>query len=191
MNPEPRTIKFETGQPVTLALAYADGKPCHSRFSGDSLMYTTTEGDRFFVEPYFQDRLRAAQISVGQPIEIEKRETWHGNKRVVSMEVRRVMGAEVARTPAPRVENLQTPNPTPAAAAPQPPPLPPILPPAPVNGQGKNSADILARCYHQAIDIAVAATAYAETKGLRITPAFEDIRALAATICINETGGRR
>jgi hypothetical protein len=188
MNPEPRTIKFETGQPVTLALAYADGKPCQSRFSGDSLMYTTTEGDRFFTEPYFQDRLRAAQIAVGQPIEIEKRETWHGNKRVVSMEVRRAVEADVVKAPAPRVMEQQTPNPTPAPRAPQPPALPPVI--APVNGQGQNSADFLARCYHQAIDIALAATAYAETKGLRITPAFEDIRALAATICINESGRR-
>lgn len=62
--------------------------------------------------------------------------------------------------------------------------------PSPVNGQGEDSAAILSRCYTHAVDIALVATAYAESKGLRITPAFEDIRALAATICISETGRR-
>lgn len=183
MNPSPETIKFEIGVPQVHALAYAEGKPTKSRFSGDQLMYTTVAGDRFYVDPYFQDRLRAAGVTAGALIKIEKVENWTGNRRSVDFRIKKVAGAADVQATAPRVKdtNELPPNATPAT--------PP--PPAPVNGAGENSAAILSRCYHQAIDIALAATAYAETKGLRITPAFEDIRAMAATICINETGGRR
>src|ERR1035437_4204576 len=92
----------------SLALAYAEGQPCKSHFTGDQLMYTTTEGDRFFVEPYFADRLRAAHVAVGDSIEIEKRETWSGNRRGVSMEVRKVVAGAVQRTPAPSLEMANT-----------------------------------------------------------------------------------
>lgn len=41
------------------------------------------------------------------------------------------------------------------------------------------------------VDIVAAAVEYARSKGLMVAPEFGDIRALAATICINETNGRR
>jgi hypothetical protein len=60
-----------------------------------------------------------------------------------------------------------------------------------VNGIGETSAAILARCYRDAVDIALTAVAYAKENGLLLTPEFADIRAMAATLAINETGGRR
>jgi hypothetical protein len=195
----PPALKFEIGQPQIIALKYAEGKPCPNSHT-DTLMFSTTSGDRFFVAPYVGDRIRAAGVQVGVPFELELIETFHGNKRVVEYVVRKIGAGAVQRTPAPQGFNSEDfrkvtvpPNPTPAA----PPPLPAGArgqapgSSTPVNGNGENSAAILSRCYIQAIDIALASTAYAESKGLRITPAFEDIRALAATICISDTQARR
>ena len=59
-----------------------------------------------------------------------------------------------------------------------------------MNGHGETSAMHLTRCYRDAIDIAMDAVAYAKEKGLMIAPEFSDLRAMAATICINESGRR-
>jgi hypothetical protein len=210
MNPSTanETLKFQAGETYTVALQQLTGKPCTSRFSGDQLLFSLIPDAespwlRMFVEPYVQDRIRAAGIAPGEYFQISKAESFAGNRRVVSMEVRKVGADTGQRAGAPpslvvnqAVVHTVATHSIPPAPAPQPPPLPQIAakpshPVPPVNGQGENSAAILSRCYIQAIDIALASTAYAESKGLRITPAFEDIRALAATICINETGGRR
>jgi hypothetical protein len=66
----------------------------------------------------------------------------------------------------------------------------PAPPAGPVNGAGEDSAAIMTRHYCSAINIALEAVKCAEAKGLRITPAFEDIRAMAATLLINESGRR-
>jgi hypothetical protein len=50
---------------------------------------------------------------------------------------------------------------------------------------------MMTRCYASAIDIAVAAVESARGRGLMITPSFEDVRCIAATMLINETGGRK
>lgn len=191
----PPKLEFELNVPRILAMAYAEGKPCNSR-SGDSLMWTTTAGERFFTDPYVGDRARAAGLAVGVPMEWEKIEVRQGNRRMVEFQVRPLRnGTSVpgGGAPAPigvKAENGQH-NPTPA-------PLPTWdehvarqpAPPAPVNGAGDTGAAILARCYHEAIDVALAAVAYAESKGLRITPAFEDVRAMAATLCIGQQARR-
>lgn len=192
------TLKFQLGEVYRIAIQQSQGKVVTSRFSGDQLLFSLLPTDdapwlRMFVEPYVQEKIAAAHIAPGDQFEISKRETFHGNKRVVSMEVR-ALGASDVPTPAPGVRRVAPDEPphnrTPAPRAPQPPPLPPILPPAPVNGAGENSAAILARCYRDAVDIALDAVSYAETKGLRVTPTFEDIRCISATLCITQTGRR-
>ena len=60
----------------------------------------------------------------------------------------------------------------------------------PVNGSGEDLPRIMTRCYSCAIEIAVKAVDVAKAKGLMICPTFEDIRALAATLVITETGRR-
>jgi hypothetical protein len=190
--PAPGLIKFEIGEPQVLALAYPTGKPSKSRFTGDQLMFTTITGERFFVDPYVQDRINAAGIEVGVPFEMTKRETWQGNRRVVEFQVRKI-GTSPVQSIAPAPQNVvnsngSLPNNTPP---PLPAPLPPVLP-APMNGAGETAAQVMEKCYRDAIDCALASVKYAESKGLRITPAFEDVRAMAAVLCIGQqNGGRR
>ena len=47
------------------------------------------------------------------------------------------------------------------------------------------SADRMLACYCEAVDVAIGAQAYAKQHDLLITPSFEDVRALAATLYIN------
>lgn len=212
-NGYPPALKFELGKPQVIALSYAEGKPVNSR-SGDRLMFSLTDGTKWFAEPYVQDRLNAAGVTVGVPIEVTQVETRTGNRRFVDYQVRRLGTGAAQTAPAP-APPAQTP-PQQSAARPMsdadaqrfmPPAQPPQLPPVPqfypnppptpangnhgpVNGAGENTAAIISRCYIQAVDVALAAVQYAEKQGLRITPEFADIRALAATMCITETGRR-
>lgn len=182
------TLKLNIGEKHVIALQYADGKPVQSRFSGDQLMFSLTDGRKLFTEPYVQMKLDALGVQPGQPFEIEKRESQAGNRRTVQIEVRALQRRADAITSTPARQGVKD-SPTPFNPTALPLAAPPPLP-APVNGAGENSAAIMARCYHQAIDVALAAVTYAESKGLRITPSFEDVRCLAATICINESGRR-
>jgi hypothetical protein len=75
----------------------------------------------------------------------------------------------------------------PRSEGPPPSPTPAHPPPEMMNGRGETGATILARCYSKAIDIALMAVAEAEMKSLRITPTFEDIRAMATVLHITET----
>jgi hypothetical protein len=174
------TLKLNIGEPQTIALQYADGKPVQSRFSGDQLMFSLVDGRKWYTEPYVQMKLDAIRVQPGEPFEVEKRESQSGNRRTVQIEVRALPRRANGTAPARSAVNGGSPT-----------PFNPTAPPPPKNGAGETSADIMARCYHQAIDVALGAVTYAEAKGLRITPCFEDVRCIAATICINESGGRR
>jgi hypothetical protein len=59
-----------------------------------------------------------------------------------------------------------------------------------MNSHGETSKMHLTRCYQDAVDVAMAAVAYAKDRGLMIAPEFADLRAMAATICISESGRR-
>lgn len=179
-------LVLKVGEAHIIALQQLYGKPMPSRYEGDQLMFSLVDGRKLFVDPYVQDRFKAANVEPRVDFQIEKCEVMSGNRRTVEIQVRPV--PIQPRTPA------KPPQPTlPPPPAPQLPPAPPapMNGAAPVNGQGETTAAIMGRCYIQAVDVALAAVQYAETKGLRITPGFEDIRALAATMCITETGGRR
>jgi hypothetical protein len=178
MTPATAIIKFEVNKPQVLALAYAEGKPSQSRYSGDQLMFTTTTGDRFFVEPYVGDRIAAAGITVGKPFEICKRETMAGNRRVVDFQVR-----AIAPPPLPQPPPMP---PAPRTSAPS----APVTATAPVNGAGQTAAEIMAECYRVAVDIAVSTQAYAHENGLNLAPVFEDVRTMGTALFI-QTQGRR
>lgn len=184
----PAALKFEIGIPQIIALKFADGKPCLNAKT-DTLMFTTTANERFFVDPYVGDRIRALRIQPGVPFQMEKVETIAGNRRIVEMVVRNLGTNAPCIAPAPSVRP-QTPSSLPPPVLPTPPQLP-QLPQTHMNGAGETSAVIMARCYRAAVDVAVDAVAYAQERGIRITPEFADVRALAATMAINEQGGRR
>jgi len=137
----PPPLKFTTPQIITLK--YQQGKMCRG---GESVMFTTTTGERFFVDPPMAAEI---QLLADGPMEIHETHQGFTVRRVPSHDGHINAG--------------------------------------PVNGQGQNSAQIMSRCYQQAIDVALQAVEYAKGRNLMLAPSFEDIRALAATICISET----
>lgn len=191
------TLKLQLGEVHVIALTQPYGKPVASRFGGDQLMFTLADGRKLFVDPYVQDRLKAANVAPGVPFEIEKRESVQGNRRVVSVEVRplKAAGPGVQAAPAHANTGITTyaPQSTPPAStteyrpsAPQRPQLPQM----PVNGNGETAAAIMARCYKDAIDVALSAQAYARENGLMLAPVFEDVRAMGTALFI-QNGARR
>lgn len=188
------TLKLEPGVPQVIALTYANGLAVKSRFSGDQLMWSLTDGRKLYTEPYVGERVRAAGIQPGILFEIEKVENHSGNSRTVSIQVRSLRASAAVPAPAPTPVTLDKPassNTSPIQGTPPPPPLPPpAAPPMPVNGAGESHADIMARCYCAAVDIALATIACAEKKGLRLTAQFEDVRAMGTALLISETGRR-
>jgi hypothetical protein len=192
MNPSAanETLKFQAGETYTIALQQLTGKPCTSRFTGDQLLYSLVPSAespwlRMFVEPYVQDRIRSAGIAPGEYFQISKAESFAGNRRVVSMEVRKA-GA-VQRTPAPVVTqavHTVAPHPTPAPQAPQPPPLPQM----PVNGAGQSHADLYVECFREAVRIAPVLVEIAKGQGFVISPAFDDIRCIATHLSMSRSG---
>jgi len=171
------TLKLKVGEPHVIALQYAEGKPVNSPYSGDQLMFSLADGRKLYVDPYVQMKLDALGIQPGVPFEIEKKELQSGNRRTVQIEVRAVRRTSAVAA-APARQSVTAGSPT------------PLNPTVPTNGAGETSADIMARCYRQAIDVSLGAMKYAEERGLRLAPSFEDVRCLAATICINESGRR-
>jgi hypothetical protein len=198
MTPAPDTLKLAVGESHVIALQYADGKPCKSRFSGDQIMFSLVDGRKLFVDPYVDERIKALRVGPGQPFEIEKRESFAGNRRTVEVVVRaarRGAGAtsEVA-APGPLRGNGSTSHSQPTA--PQPvtwadldAPAKPSPPPLPVNGAGETAGDVLKRAYCEAVDIALYTVECARQKGILVTPLFEDVRAIAFSI--SGLGGRR
>ena len=148
--PYPPTLNFETGVPQVIALKYPQGKPCRN---GQSLMFTTVQGDRFFVHPVVGAQITQLGIQPGEPFEMTR-------GRGADFQVRRIAQAPTF----------------PARHAPQ--------PSQPTGG------DSMSHCYTRAVDIALGAVEYAKTRGLVLSPSFEDVRALAATLCISEQGRR-
>jgi hypothetical protein len=191
MNPAPETLKLAVGEPHTIALQYADGKPVQSRFSGDQLMFSLVDGRKLYLEPYVADRLRAARVQPNVPFEIEKVETFQGNRRSVEIQVRELKNGASARqtTPAPALQGASakthqqtSPNVTPPAPAPQPPP-----PPAAMNGAGETLADLYLASFATAVDVALRGVELAKARGLHILPAFEDVRTIATCLHLGRT----
>jgi len=64
------TIKFETNMPQVLALAFTEGKPVESQFTGSQVMFSTVDGRRMYLAPFVAEKIRAAGISARMPFEI-------------------------------------------------------------------------------------------------------------------------
>jgi hypothetical protein len=196
MTPAPDTLKLAVGESHVIALQYAEGKPCTSRFSGAQIMYSLVDGRKLFVDEYVATRIRALGVGPGDEFSISKQESFAGNRRTVEVVVRplRRAGASGA-APATNhvagngfsqsqatVASVQCPVASADASG---------TGHSPVSGAGETHAAIMARCYCSAVDIALATIACAEKKGLRLSAQFEDVRAMGTALLIAETGGRR
>jgi hypothetical protein len=191
--------KFTPGfQVESIALKWTDGKEVSSPYSGDQIMYTLTDDRRWFADLYVADQIDALKLEPGEYFNVCKVEQRQGNSRtvrVVVSEIQEAAGAVQGKPAAPFTTSGQPPRRDGLAhstsIASISPTVPSAAPAAKLNGAGETAADQLARCYRDAVDIALATQAYAKEKGLLLTPEFGDVRAMAATLSIAENGGRR
>ena len=67
-----QTVGFPANTPVTLSLAYSEGKVVAGHF-GERIMYTTTDKRRFFVDPPVAAQLTELGINVRENFTITRR----------------------------------------------------------------------------------------------------------------------
>lgn len=95
-------IKLQMNVPETFELAYPDGLRVQSKFGGDQVMFSLTNGEKWYADPYIAAKIRDAGIGAYTPFTVCKREVTNGNRRVVEYEVARIMEQSLA-APAARV----------------------------------------------------------------------------------------
>lgn len=171
----PLTPRFQTvvGQRYTIALQFANGKQVTSRYNNKvEVMYSLTSGQKAYFPLDVAQAIDSLTLAPGQPFTI-----CHLGGG--SWDVERA-------------------HPQPPQQPPPPPP-PPYYPPAAaaepparkMNGAGETASEILLGLYPAAIEVALKAAAMAQAKGLMVSPTFEDVRTIATTLFINQTGGDR
>lgn len=167
-------VTFETNVPQRLALKYPAGRQVESRFGGDQVMFTLADGRVMYQPPFVAEKVHALQLASGEEFVMVRKATKDGLRKGIEWQVYRDSAPPTRVEMAKRTDSVATEPPA-----------------APMNGNGQTSADILARCYEDAIAIALGAVLSAKAKGLLLSPTFEDVRTMAATIYINENGGRK
>ena len=59
-----------------------------SQYSGDQVMYSLTDGRKWYVSPFVAEKVKQAGITAQIPFEVCKREVARGNRRSVEIQVR-------------------------------------------------------------------------------------------------------
>jgi hypothetical protein len=182
------------GHPATIALKYPTGKQVTSRIHGapDQMFYTLADGAHAYFPLEVGARIDELRLQPGEPFTVLHLggPRWDVRREQTGA---RQHSEDMRRAPAPYAA---TQTGTPAAVKDDPNArrsnLPQVTPGTRVNGQGEDSAAILARSYEQAIEIQAAAYARAWAKGLPVAiPTMEALQACAATLFITETRGQR
>jgi hypothetical protein len=164
--PDNGLIKFAFNTPVRVALKYGEGKLVEGRY-GDQLLFSCTDGRRFFVPPLVGEEIAKLGIRPGEPITITKCEVTEGRKRTAVYQVDR---------------DASSPSEAPIHASA---PKPAVAPgPAPASPEQLSLRRVMYDHYRAAIDILVEAERYGKAKGLALEFNAEDVRALAATLFI-------
>jgi hypothetical protein len=85
-------IEFAPNAPVTVALKYNQGKHIVGQY-GDRMMFSTTDGRIFFLDPFVAGQIEAAGINVREAFTITKK--WDGVKgSPMIWEIARVVGEQ-------------------------------------------------------------------------------------------------
>jgi hypothetical protein len=80
-------IKLQTNIPQTFELEFPEGLSVSSKFGGDQVMFTLTNGERWYCDPFIAQKIKAAGIGAYTPFNITKREITQGNRRRVEYEI--------------------------------------------------------------------------------------------------------
>lgn len=106
-------VKLQMNIPQAFELEYPDGLRVSSKFGGDQTMFTLTNGDKWYCDPFIASKIKAAGIGAYTPFTVTKREVVNGNRRVVEYEVERIMDQSLsapAADPRPTVRASESPN---------------------------------------------------------------------------------
>lgn len=180
---KPVRFSLIKGQPTVISLKYPTGKRVSSRFGADQMMYTLTDGRVGYFPLEVAAEIDSLGLAAGEPFEI----CHHGGTEWSIERVHERPANGAAAPQARAVGDARSSGATAGSAFQN--SSPPTA--GKLNGAGEDVPAIMRRCYHAAIDIALDAVQTAQSKGLLLSPSFEDLRAIAATLCITETGGRR
>src|SRR4051812_29786041 len=92
-------VKLQMNVPQVFELAFPDGLKVNSKFGGDQIMFSLTNGEKWYCDPFIASKISAARIGANTPFTVCKREVVNGNRRVVEYEVERIL-EESALAPA-------------------------------------------------------------------------------------------
>lgn len=171
------------GTPREIALAYRQGKQVSSQWGADEIMYTLSEPANhvMYVPLGVGAEIDSLDLAPGELFRI----VHHGGDKWEVLDD--CAEGDAAEPPvagaAPAQQAPRRPGRT--VTAPQ------STPTGKVNGQGEDLGAIQRRCYDAAIANALYAVEQARAKGLMVSPTFEDIRCMATSMFIGETGGRQ
>jgi hypothetical protein len=139
-------IEFAQNVPVTVALRYNQGKHVAGQY-GDRMMFSTTDGRIFFLDPFVACKIEAAGINVRESFTICKR--WDGVQgSPMTWEIARVAGEQPNGT-------FAVPALPEAAARPKPPASATAATPKGARSLLVQEADLLVDSYAQVLDRAL------------------------------------
>jgi len=197
----PPSTRFFTivGQPKTIALKYATGKPVRSRITGqDQVMYTLTSGEKAYFDLPVAQAIDSLGLAPSEPFIVCHR--GGGEWDIERGWNHTPLEAPPSSTPQPPPQRRAAPQPPrywgkeagPAATSPETDtPAPRFAPAQSTPDHAQSAGNILASFYPDAIEIALAGVAAAKAKGLMLAPTFEDIRTIATTLFIEHSGRNR
>jgi len=107
--------KLQMNVPQTFELAFDEGLRVHSKFGGDQVMFSLTNGEKWYCDPFIAAKIRDAKIGANVPFTVCKREVVNGNRRVVEYEVERILDVSLAPPaadpdPRPTMRAVESPN---------------------------------------------------------------------------------
>lgn len=167
-------IRFQANIPVEGALKFPEGLPVQGQY-GDQVLFTFTDGRRAYCPPIVQQRIRELGVERGDAIVITKRSVRSGNRNSIEWSVERPLEKQIERSLAVVAERKAAVMPTTAEPT-------PAAPAASSYFSERMTAALMA-----AVDSAQAAESYAKTRGMNLKFQEEDVRAIAATIYIQDS----
>lgn len=96
-------VKLQLNVPETLELAFPDGLKVSSKFGGDQVMFSLTNGEKWYTDPFIASKIRDARIGANQPFNVTKREVINGNRRRVEYEIEALIEPQTITDPRPTV----------------------------------------------------------------------------------------
>jgi hypothetical protein len=91
--------KFQPSfDPQEIALKALPGKPVHSPYQGDQIMFTLTDGRRWFADLYVSQTIEQMRLQAGEVFRVQKTSIRDGSRAIQRVEITAV----VPEVPAPK-----------------------------------------------------------------------------------------